>query len=556
MNWITRLILRMYRESHAQAAEANVRHATQATLRASRAENIRVLTELAAEPGTKVCLGTTSWGQNVEVPLVEMVKACGLTTGGMGSGKTMFALPLIHKILQQFPHDGSLAFGVLDAKGELFDRALYLIGCRLQQLEGEAQQELLRRLVIIDFANREAINSYNILSRWKNTEPDYFITSRLETLCDLLPSGEKLSARGGNLFKYVLALLCEFGLPLTYLDRVLGSEEFRAKLLAKSRNEELKFYFRKHFVAEGRQTLAALRARVDSLFASEGVKLALAGSTAPDFLSYQNEGKFVLVNCAGPTITRGVRLLLQGLVLSDIRQAIFARPNNPPVTYLWIADEAQNFFLTRQQQENMADILTMARSFGSFFYFLCQNLTTAVPDARILETLHTNIRWSLSLRSTPHDANFLRDALPVTGLLERPRTNPYVARTCYNLEEERRMLHAGIANLPDREGYLWLKARTSKAIRIRTPRIVLPEAAALRTFVDATRDNPALGGRVSREGYARIAQSRDETWMREAPSARVAESDLDKRFSGTDIGLAQDLPSTQARRTKPQEESE
>jgi len=148
-------------------------------------------------------------------------------------------------------------------------------------------------------------------------------------------------------------------------------------------------YFERHLRKEGEQTKAALRARMETLVASEGVRLALSGTGAPDFRSLQNEGKIVLVNCSGPTITRGVRLLLQGLVLSDIRQSIFARPNNPAVTYLWFADEAQNFFLTRQQQENMTDVLTMARSFGSFFYFLCQNLSTAVPDARILEQLHT-----------------------------------------------------------------------------------------------------------------------------------------------------------------------
>jgi hypothetical protein len=128
------------------------------------------------------------------------------------------------------------------------------------------------------------------------------------------------------------------------------------------------------------------------------VRLALSGTSAPDFRTLQNEGKIVLVNCSGPTITRGVRLLLQGLVLSDIRQSIFARPNNPPVTYLWFADEAQNFFLTRQQQENMADILTMARSFGSFFYFLRQNLSTAVPDARILEP-----RWGGRVTRTVYE---------------------------------------------------------------------------------------------------------------------------------------------------------
>src|SRR2546425_12052167 len=152
---------------------------------------------------------------------------------------------------------------------------------------------------------------------------------------------------------------------------------------------------------------------MESLFASEGVRLALSGTTAPDFRALQNEGKLVLVNCAGPSITRGVRLLLQGLVLSDIRQSIFARPNNPPVTYLWMADEAQNFFLTKQQQENMADILTMARSFGSFFCFLCQNLSTAVLDARVLEQLHTKIRWWLALRGKPPGAPVFRAGAPV-----------------------------------------------------------------------------------------------------------------------------------------------
>src|SRR6185437_4696103 len=218
---------------------------------------------------------------------------------------------------------------------------------------------------------------------------------------------------------------------------------------------------------------AALRARMDSLFASEGVRLALSGSSAPDFLQLQNEGKIVLINCAGTNITRGVRLLLQGLVLSDIRQAIFARPNNHPVTYWWCADEAQNFFLTRQMQENIADILTMARSFSTFFHFLCQNLTTAVPDARILETLYTNIRWSLTLRSTQRDAGFLRSALPITGNLRRPALSPFRPAGTYTPEEERNIVLNGIATLPDREGYLWLKTLTDKAIRLRTPFIDL-----------------------------------------------------------------------------------
>jgi hypothetical protein len=496
-----------------RATHDYLREIAQRPVRVSRSNTARVLSTLRAEPGPKVNVGTTTWGEDVLVPLVDLVKACGLTTGGMGAGKTMFALLPIAAVIERLPAFRNMAFGVLDAKGELFERALWLLARRAEQLQGAEQREFLDRIVIVDFANRNSISSYNILARWRHSERDYFITSRLETLRELLPSGEKLSIRGADVLKNVLALLSEFDLPVTHLERVLTSGDFRDRLLAESRNEELKFYFTRHFPSEGKQTVAALRARMDSLFASDGVRLALSGSTAPNFLQLQNEGKIVLINCAGPTITRGVRLLLQGLVLSDIRQSIFARPNNPPVTYLWCADEAQNFFLTRQQQENMADILTMARSFGSFFYFLCQNLSTAVPDARTLELLYTNIRWSLTLRSTPGDAGFLRAALPVTGRLQRPDASPFREATLYKPDEERALLLNGIANLPDREGYLWLKTRSAEAIRIRIPRIDLPEAEEFREAVRELRDAPELGGRFARADYERFIRERDERWL-------------------------------------------
>jgi hypothetical protein len=499
-------------------------------VRASRRAVSELLRALRSEPGPKVTLGETTWGEPVAIPLMELIKACGLTTGGMGAGKTMFALLPIEAIIRRLPELRGAAFGVLDAKGELFERVLYLLARRIDELEGDDQQRLMRRIVIIDFSNRRSISPYNILARWKYAEPDYFVTSRLETLRELLPAGEKLSLRGASVLKYVLTLLSEFDLPLTHLDRVLSSAEFRQRLLAQSANEDVKQYFGRHFALEGKQTIAALRARMDSLFASEGVRLALSGSAAPDFLRYQNEGKIVLVNCAGPTITRGVRLLLQGLVLSDIRQSIFARPNNPPVTYLWCADEAQNFFLTRQLQENMADILTMARSFGSFFYFLCQNLTTAIPDARILETLHTNIRWSLTLRSTPHDAAFLRFALPVTGRMRRPAINPFREPTVYSPEEERTLAINGIANLPDREGYLWLKTRSREAIRLRTPQIDLPEGEEFRRVVDAVRDDPSLGGRVSRIEYERLIAERDREWLESGKEPNLPDR-LEKKYN-------------------------
>jgi len=412
--------------------------------------------------------------------------------------------------LPQLP---SVGFGVLDAKGELFERALYLVGERLQRLEGRDQQALLDRLVIIDFASQAAVSPYNILARWSYTEPDFFLMSRLETLRELLPAGEKLSLRGANVLKNALALLSEFGLPITYLDELLSSPLFQHKLVKRSRDPLVRSFFERDYKGEAKATIAALRARMDSLFASESVRLSLSGSAAPDFRELQNQGKIVLVNCAGPTITRGVRLLLQGLVLSDIRQAIFARPNLPPVNYLWFADEAQNFFLTRQQATDVLDTLTMGRSFGSFFLFLCQNLTASVPDSRLLEQLHTNTRWTLTLRGTPSDARFLKAALPVTGRRLRPEPHPFRERTMHSPEEERSLLLEGIASLPNRTGYLWLKALSDQAIKIRTAQIDLPEGQAFGKAVEMLRRQPRLGARVSRDEYEAQTQARDLEWF-------------------------------------------
>jgi len=489
-----------------------------------------LLLRLRKEPGPKVHLGETTWGESVVIPLSDLVRACGIATGGMGSGKTMAACVVLDAMIKQMPQLRAMSFGVLDAKGELFERAAFLLVRRLEELEGRAREELLNRIVIIDFSSPQAVSPYNILSRWKYTERDFFVTSRLETLRELLPAGERLSLRGANVLKNILALLSEFELPLTYLNHVLESQTLRAKLLARSKNPELRFYFGRHFEQESKQTIGALRARMESLFASDGVRLALSGSTAPDFRRLQDEGKIVLVNCAGQSITRGVRLLLQGLVLSDIRGSIFSRPNNPPVSYLWLADEAQNFFLTRQQQENMADALTMARSFGSYFCFLCQNISTAIPDARILETLHTNIRWSLTLRGTPKDAQFLRAALPVTGRRPRPEPHPFRERTSYSPDEERSLLLEGIAHLPDRTGYLWLKIRSSEAIKIQTQTVDLPEGEEFRRSVDAIRAEPKLGGRISRPDYERTIMERDREWLdlKEEP-ADLAE-DFEKKY--------------------------
>src|SRR6185437_13187732 len=180
----------------AQATNTYLAGLSRAPVLASRGQAARLLRELKSAPGPKLVVGDTAWGDAVEVPLSEFTGTVGLTTGGMGAGKSFFATLILRALIERLPASRSVGFGVLDAKGELFDRVLFLLGQRMARLDASA---------------REALSSYNILARWDYTEPDFFVTSRLETLRDLLPAGEKVSLRGGTVLRHAIELLAEFG---------------------------------------------------------------------------------------------------------------------------------------------------------------------------------------------------------------------------------------------------------------------------------------------------------------------------------------------------------
>ncbi len=67
---------------------------------ASRRKAIEFLTSLRSQPGPKVTLGQTMWGQPVVVPLEDIVIGHGLATGGTGAGKTMAISILVEKLIE------------------------------------------------------------------------------------------------------------------------------------------------------------------------------------------------------------------------------------------------------------------------------------------------------------------------------------------------------------------------------------------------------------------------------------------------------------------------
>ena len=498
-----------------------------------------LLERLHAKPGEKVKLGETMWGKTVVVPVEDILRSHSLITGGTGSGKTMLALLIIRAILETPPQSRNVGFGLVDPKGDLFSGTLFLLAKRLEDLgrhNPDAARELRRRIVIYDFSSPDPLSSYNILSRWPDAEPDFFAGSRSDLLLDLLSGTDKLSLASSSLLQKLILLLSEFGLPLVpYLDETLQDEALRSELLAKCANPGVRAYFAKQFPAVPNASIAALRRRMEALFCSDGVRLALAGDRAPDFRRFQDEGKVVLVNCFGRNIPRGVRRLLQGLVISDIRQSVFARKEKDRA-FLWFCDEAQNFFITEKLRDNMSDLLTMSRSFGSHFVFLTQNLSTAVPDARMLKTLYTNVRWAFSMRREPADCAFLKPALSATGRMLRPQADPFSQKSFYTLAEEKTLALEGLSQLPDRVGYLWLRTGGSEAIKLKTEDLEMPQGTTLEQIIRSIQRDPSIGLRHSRKEYERLIAERDRKWLVDAGESSDEggmKEVLEKAYRGT-----------------------
>lgn len=534
MRWIYNMLYgkRLERETQAYLQQIGSESVT-----ASRNGANQLLAKLRNESGPKMNLATTESGSPFEIPLDYAFKT-GMITGGMGSGKTYLALGVLKRLIDLMPDNLDAGLGVLDAKADLFVGAMILLSGRLDYLskhDPEACERLRSKIFIYDFSSRDPIGSYNILARWPDTDPEFFALNRADILTSLLNgSSDKLSMGGVTVLQKILLLLSEFSLPITYADDVLHDQAFRTRLLSRCSNEAVTSYFSRKFAEVPKATKAALSRRLEGLFSSEGVKLSLSGDTAPDLRKLQDEGgNICLINCFGKSITRSVRRVLQGLVLSDIHSSVFARRNKTK-PFLWLADEAQNFFLTPSLRDNMTDLLTMARAFGSQCVLLTQDMTSAVQDPRLLRILHSNIRWSASLRGDPSDCAFLKSALPVTGRRTRPKVDPFAKDDYYSLSEERGMVLDGIANLPDRQGYLWLKDRGSEAIRIRTQDVEMPSDSE---SLEALQKDASIGGRLTPEMYAEIVEQRNQQW-RETATQPDLESSLKQGYVQTEGAAA------------------
>lgn len=458
-----------------------------------------------------VLFGTTQWGQRVQLPLDKVI-AHALVLGASGAGKSFFALSLLNQLIASPSSTSSVSLGLLDPKGELFEKAILYLYAHLYCLKPTEREAFKKRIVIIDFSNAELITPYNILARREYLADELMVAGRIDTISEQFSGLSEMSVRMKMILKYFFLLLTEFDLPLSFFERLCINPLLLNALVERSRNPQLKDYFLSRFDDESKSTLLALRQRIDALLISEGVRLSLSAPSAPDFAALQDQGSIILINTAGHNITRGISELLQGLILSDIKQSVFRRTNQQQ-KFIWFFDEAQNLYKTSANREHMVDLLTMARSFGSFFVLLTQSLTSATRDQDILNSILGNVRWIVMLRSTLRDAGLIGPAIPVTGTMLKSRHNPFEPAQPMSESEELKARLNEVTKLPDRTAYCWLKAYLDKAVKITTPLVAAPHeiAGCSREQFDAFMKAERIGQGLSKAEINKTIKGREQS---------------------------------------------
>jgi hypothetical protein len=496
--------------------------------RAARDQASAILRVLAARPGPHVMLGETDWGEAMRIPVIDLLRLHALITGGSGSGKTMAMLLMISAILEG-SEDFRAGWAVVDgAKADLFLGTLYLIKRRLETLAARdpvAASRFRRRVRIIDFAApATTVTPFNLLARWPNAEPDSFASHQVDLLLDVLPNGDALKLAAAPLKTLIQILSApEVGMSVIDLIRVLDDEECLNEVLVRCHDGALVGTLTRQLRTVSRSTRAALRRRLEALVSSTSVARMLAGTTAPDFRRFQDEGCFVAVNCSGPNISGGLSQFLNTLVVSNFCRSVYGR-RHPDVPFVVIADESQHLFSSAIMREHLSDAGRLSRRYGTHFWFITQNLSASVQDARLLRLLHTNVGWTWSGRGDPTDCAFLKPVIPVTGRRPRPKREPFEETRFYTDAEERTLLLEEVVNLPNRTGYIWLKGQSSEAVKVRTADLDIPQGAELEKAVLSIRNDATIGQRVSRKEYDRSldVKQRDERPARNHSDADTA----------------------------------
>lgn len=435
--------------------------------------------------GVGLNLGTEESGQPVTIS-PQSVRTHGLILGASGAGKSCAAATVMEQIGTA---DGGV--GLIDAKGELF--------AWMQTALSGRQESETAKVLCLDFAGANPV-PYGLLKPRSGESAERLIDRRMEAFDDLLGRDGHLSLRMSRMLRNLLLVMVEHDLPFPIVEFLFAHTDVLTHLAGQSPDGRIRDYFAEEFPRERQTTLVALAARLDSILRHQSLRLSFGSDTFVDFRDAMDGGAIILINVGGPTLPRSHTRLIQSLIVSDIRQAVFVRRERQR-PFTWFLDEAQCLFSQTGDTENVSTLLAMARSFGTNLVLITQSLIAASPSQDFLTSVDTNFRWLLLFRCGLRDAAIVEPALPASGRVVRQRYGRGQIAYLTPQQEIAERVRA-VTDLPPRHAYFWLRGVDSPAVPL-TIRSVRFHVANRDQHVDSSESPSASAIRLALEARER-----------------------------------------------------
>jgi hypothetical protein len=374
-----------------------------------------------------------------------------LDSGPTGAGKTTLAAAIAGQLIAR----PRVRLWSVDPKGDMTE-AIALLFNEATRSQGHELKEIR---ILRPFEGRMAAPL-----RLTAREPGVPIEVQAMSLATALAevSGADLGHRMVFVFRWCSELAIELGAPLTLVLDWLARPTSFAQAAARSVNPRLRHYALMEFSRENRQSIQALRARLEGVLLLPSVRRSLEAPGCIDFVD-SLERFHVLVDLSNPPAGEEAAVRMLGApVLGRMTRAILNRRRRPDSPHVVLFLDELPELLGRFETGSVGRLVALARARGVSLFLIAQE--RGQLGSALFDLLRTNCGIETVFRPSRKDAETLAHALPVPEGIER-------------LSVHRDLLIRKLTRLPRQNFLLWFKDGRVPAQFAQAPHL---ELAALR----------------------------------------------------------------------------
>jgi hypothetical protein len=311
--------------------------------------------------------------------------------GRTGTGKTTLLETLA---LQDIVRGRGVC--VIDPHGDLAER-----------LVGSVPHERVDDLVYLNAPDISQPYGYNPLRRVRKDRIPLAASGLMEAFKKLW--SEAWGVRMEHILRNALYALLEYGeATLPDVLRMLGDKPFRALVLARVTNEQVKEFWRKEYPSYNpryqAEAIAPIQNKVGAFLADPRLYRLFTGTPIDlHFRRIMDEGKILIVNLAKGKLGEDSANLLGALLVTTLGLAAFSRadvPESERSNYFVFIDEFQNFTTL-----SVVNMVSEIRKSHLALVLVNQHLAQLEPDVR--SAVLANVGTLISFRVGSEDARIL-----------------------------------------------------------------------------------------------------------------------------------------------------